>query len=47
MEKMTANMYVISNLVMISPESTVFDAYEKMQKAQIEMGLFLRISFYQ
>ncbi len=35
MENMTANMYVISNLIFISPTSTVHDAYEAMKKAQI------------
>lgn len=35
MENMTANMYVISNLSFIDPESTVYDAYEKMKRDQI------------
>lgn len=35
MNKMTANMYVISNLSFISPDKTVFDAYAQMQKKQI------------
>ena len=35
MENMTANMYVISNLIFISPNSTVHDAYEVMKKSQI------------
>lgn len=35
MNKMTANMYVISNLSFVSPEQTVFDAYAQMQKRQV------------
>ncbi|OIQ20488.1 MAG: hypothetical protein BM556_00670 [Bacteriovorax sp. MedPE-SWde] len=35
MENMTANMYVISNLTFLAPESTVFDAYERMKRDQI------------
>ncbi|EQC52125.1 CBS domain-containing protein [Bacteriovorax sp. DB6_IX] len=35
MENMTANMYVISNLTFLDPESTVYDAYERMKRDQI------------
>lgn len=35
MENMTANMYVISNLTFLDPNSTVYDAYERMKRDQI------------
>lgn len=35
MDKMTANMYVISNLAFLKPDHTVFEAYQEMQKRQV------------
>lgn len=35
LDQMTANMYVVSNLSFLSPEQTVFDAYQEMQKRRV------------